>query len=101
MKVKANNAMLIQNCHASTSGLLKLSAVHSNSAAAARRPTTAGRRPVNTSSTTGWFLNLIRNRLMIIINMKLGRITEKVARNDPSTPAHTGYPALTTAVYPT
>ena len=53
MSVPTKMAMLIQNCQGESDGVEKFSDVISNRQAAAKRPTTAGRRPVKTCSTEG------------------------------------------------
>ncbi len=46
-------ATLIQKCQGDSAGVEKLSGVISSKQAAANKPTTAGRSPMNTCSTTG------------------------------------------------
>ena len=90
MKVKAKSPRLIQNCHGDEVGEPKLSSVHSNNAAAAISPTTAGRSPLKMLSTMGCDLYRRRKRHIIIIRMKGGRTRENVASAEPRMPAHSG-----------
>ena len=98
---KQKSPTLIQNCQGVSEMLPKFSLFISNRAAAAKRPTTAGRRPWKVFSTALWFLYFIRNLLMISMSTKLGKTTAKVAMKLPRIPHEGSYPAFTTAVYPT
>ena len=57
----------------------KFSPFISTSAAAASRPTTPGRSPLNTAATEGCFWYFKKNRLMRSIRIKEGKITARVA----------------------
>ena len=63
-------ATLIQNCQGDSAGVEKFSGVSNNRTAAARRPTTAGRKPKKMCSTVGWLLYFIRNLEINNIRMK-------------------------------
>ena len=98
---KQKSPTLIQNCQGVLDMLPKFSSFMSSKAAAANRPTTAGRKPWKVLSTALWFLYLIRNLLMISISTKLGKTTAKVAIKLPRMPQAGSKPAFTIAVYPT
>lgn len=84
MKVATNMPMLIQNCHASSDGVEKFSALQRRSVAASNSPTTAGRSPVKMLCTTGVFIYFMNIRLIRIIRMSDGKTSAKVATVLPS-----------------
>ena len=59
-----NSHTLIQKCQGFTEGSEKLSGVISNRAAAASRPTTAGRKPMNTHCTV---VSLLKRQKIYIV----------------------------------
>ena len=91
-------AMLTQKCHGLIFGDEKFSGVISRSAAAAMRPTTAGRRPDITFCTVGVFIYFMNTRQMRIISMNDGRTSASVAVALPNIESHSPIPALCTAV---
>ena len=78
--------MLTMNWYLSVWKLPKFSAVINRRAAAANRPTTAGRKPWKTASTIGCFWYFRKNLLMAIIRMNDGSTTAKVAVAEPRIP---------------
>ena len=99
--VSTKITMLIQNCQGDSDGVEKFSGVINNKQAAASKPTTAGRKPVNTCSTMGWFLYCIKNFDISSMSINEGSTTAKVAVTEPKMPIQWAPPALTTDVYPT
>ena len=93
-KASPNIATLITNEYISVDGAEKFSWFINTKAAAARRPTTAGLKPLNTASTMGWELYLKKNLLISSIKINEGSTTAKVAVIEPQT-----LPFV--AVYPT
>ena len=83
--VAANRAQLIKNCQGFVVGVEKFSALQSNRVAAAKRPTTAGRKPVNTDCTRWVFIYFINILLIRIIKMSEGSTRAKVAVAEPKT----------------
>ena len=94
IKVAKKRKRLTPNCQGLISGEEKFSTSQSRSVAAARRPTTAGRRPMKTLWTAGVRIYFINMRLMRTIRMKLGRTRAKVAVALPSTAIIPSKPAL-------
>lgn len=84
-KAATKRNRLTQNCHAFSVGVEKLSRVHNNKVAAASKPTTAGRNPMNTDCTVGvcmYFMNIL---LMSTIRISDGSTKAMVEMKDPST----------------
>lgn len=73
------------NEYISSLGELKFSVFINIKAADARRPTTAGRNPLNTASTAGCFWYFRKNLLIANIRMNEGSTTAKVAMTEPHT----------------
>ena len=88
MKAKAKRKMLRQKRQGFSAIELKFSLFIKSNAAAASRPTTAGRKPLKTFSTDEWLRYFIRNLLISNIKMKLGSTTAKVARKLPRIPQY-------------
>ena len=86
MKAKQKRKMLRQKRQGFSLIELKFSLFIKSKAAAASKPTTAGRKVLKTFSTEGWLRYFIRNLLMSSIRIKLGNTTAKVARKLPKTP---------------
>ena len=82
--VAMKRAMLIQNCQGFSIGVEKFSLLQSSNVAAARRPTTAGRRPVKTDCTNGVFMYFMNILLIRIIRISEGSTSAKVAVAEPS-----------------
>ena len=88
----------MQNCQRFSFGVLKLSRVHNNNVAAANKPTTVGRKALNTLSTVRvciYFMNIL---LMSIIRISEGRTNAKVAVALPKTAIGIEKPAFFIAV---
>jgi hypothetical protein len=98
--VAIKRAQLIKNCQGFSKGVEKFSLLHSNSVAAARSPTTAGRKPVNIDCTNGVFMYFINILLISIISINDGSTKAKVAVAEPRIAIRCPYPALCIAVYP-
>ena len=96
--VEASRAQLIQNCQGFSEGVEKFSLLQSNRVAAANKPTTAGRRPLNTDCTSGVFMYFINILLIRIIKMSEGSTSAKVAVTLPRMAIVLPKPALWIAV---
>lgn len=100
MKVATNRETLIQNCH----GLLvidpKLSWFMSKRVAAARSPTTAGRKPAKTFCTGAAFMYFVNILLIRIMMMSDGRAMAIVAVTEPRMAIGILKPACCVAMYP-
>ena len=77
---------LMTNERVSSVGEPKFSAFINTKAADASKPTTAGRKPLKTDSTTGCFWYFKKKRLMVSIRMNEGNTTANVANAEPNTP---------------
>lgn len=86
MKANKKRKMLRKKRQGFSSNELKFSLFIKSKAAAASKPTTAGRKALKTFSTDEWVLYFKRNLLMRNIKMKLGNTTAKVAKKLPNTP---------------
>ena len=81
--VATKRATLTKNCQGLTAGVEKFSAVQSRRVAAAKRPTTAGRRPANIDWTTDVFMYFMNILLMRIISTNDGSTNANVAVAEP------------------
>ena len=92
--VAISRAQLMKNCQGFSDGVEKFSLLQSKGVAAANKPTTAGRRPLNTDCTKGVFIYFINILLMSIIKMSEGSTKAKVAVAEPSIDIMWPKPAL-------
>lgn len=79
IKVARKRAMLMQNCHMFTLGKEKFSALQSSRVAAAKSPTTTGRKPIKMDCTVGVFMYFRNILLMSSININDGNTKANVA----------------------
>ena len=83
--VATNRKTLTENCQRFTVGVEKLSGVMSSSVAAASKPTTAGRKPLNTDCTRCVCMYFMKSLLMSIMRMSEGSTNANVAVMLPNT----------------
>ena len=76
-------AQLIKNCQGFSIGVEKFSLLQRRSVAAARSPTTAGRRPLKTDWTNGVFIYFMNILLIRIIRISEGNTKANVAVVEP------------------
>ncbi len=81
--VAANNAQLIQNCQGFSVGVEKFSLLQRSRVAAAKSPTTAGRKPVKMEVTV--WVCMYRMNILLIKTIKIneGNTNAKVAVAEP------------------